>query len=76
MIRRGIGRRLMSAMEGVLSDSGAQEASLHATLNAIAFYRALSYGAATPTINVLPLRCPRSADVAPGLAVSVRPMPD
>ncbi len=45
-------------MEGVLSDSGAQEASLHATLNAIAFYRALPYGAATPTINVLPPSMP------------------
>jgi putative acetyltransferase len=52
--RRGVGRALMAAMERVLSDHGAHEARLNATLNAVSFYQALGYAHRGRASNRLP----------------------
>lgn len=54
MMRRGVGRALMSAMEARLLDASAGEARLNATLNSVAFYRSLGYRNEVPTLNRLP----------------------
>jgi putative acetyltransferase len=52
--RRGVGRRLMRALESHLVQAGVSEARLNATLNAVPFYAALGYVSMGAATNRLP----------------------
>jgi GNAT superfamily N-acetyltransferase len=52
--RRGVGRRLMRALESHLVQAGVSEARLNATLNAVPFYVALGYVSTGAATNRLP----------------------
>jgi GNAT superfamily N-acetyltransferase len=52
--RRGVGRRLVEAMEAIASERGATRLRLSATLNAAPFYEKLGYGQQEASTNRLP----------------------
>lgn len=53
-VRRGVGRRLMQAMEDAARDAGCTEVRLNSTLNAVPFYRTLGYADLGAATNRLP----------------------
>lgn len=52
--RRGVGRRLVAAMEAAASAVGCTQVRLNATLNAVPFYEALGYADLGAATNQLP----------------------
>ena len=52
--RRGVGRRLMAAMEDAARDRGCTRLRLNATRNAVPFYEALGYAREGDATNRLP----------------------
>lgn len=52
--RRGIGSRLLSALERLAVDAGSIELKLEASINAVAFYRARGYETVGPGTHQLP----------------------
>jgi GNAT superfamily N-acetyltransferase len=69
VVRQGVGRALIEAMEQIASERGVHEVHLNATLNAVPFYESLGYANDGPAINRLPsgaeLPCLRMRKVLP-----------
>lgn len=51
---RGVGTRLLTAMEEALRGKGVPEATLNSSLTSVSFYRSRGYRTLEPTVNTLP----------------------